>query len=60
MRDKHSTGQVDPSKDHHMIGGVLVPAVERSPNRVQKSKATKRNRGEKSGKGAEAASKPNA
>lgn len=60
MRDKKHDGTVDQSKDHHMIGGQLVPVVERAPARAQKSRSTKRNKGEKSGAGASASSKPNA
>lgn len=42
MRDKASTGQTDHTRDHHMIDGQLVPVVERSPNRTQKARSTKR------------------
>lgn len=54
MKDKAHNGQVDSSRDHHMINGTLVPVVERSPNRSQKARASKRNRGAKGGKGVEA------
>lgn len=60
MRDKPSDGTTDSTRDHHMIGGRLHPVVEKSPNRAQKARASKRNKGEKSGKGVEPASKPHA
>lgn len=60
MKDKPHDGTIDTTRDHHMINGRLEPVVEKAPNRSQKARATKRNRGEKSGKGAEAASKPQA
>lgn len=60
MRDKAHNGSVDPTRDHHMINGRLVPVTERPATRAQKSRSTKRNKGEKSGAGASATSKPNA
>lgn len=60
MKDKASTGSIDHSRDHHMIGGQLVPVVERAPNRSQKARATKRNKAAAGGKAAEASPKTHA
>lgn len=58
MRDKQSTGAVDPNRDHHYIDGKMVPVTEKSPTRVQKQRASKRNTGAGKGKGVEATPDP--
>jgi hypothetical protein len=42
MRDKASNGQTDPTRDHHMINGTLVPVEEPARARAGKARSTKR------------------
>lgn len=55
MRDKPHDGQIDHTRDHHMINGQLVPVVEARSTRAGSSKPSTRRKAAKKGKGEVAA-----